>query len=160
MAWLHRIARIICNFAGPNPADGSHRRPRSRTLDAAQPYQTGGLFSLPTPPPIQLFTGVNQPCWRRSCCSAEYLEIGLRFTISGDVQWTGLFQLEHESRWARKRVAGVHLILTPVLHVLAACGQEARIAALALSPPSWMPPVARRNSHAGSLLRIHKITGR
>lgn len=105
--------------------------------------------------------GWKQTCWRHWAIGHFYSAEYLRWSYDSPSRLTSVdsFSLSM-SRWARNRVAGVHPILMPVLHALTACGEEARIASWALSPPPWMPPVARRNSHAGSLLRIHKITSR
>jgi hypothetical protein len=65
-----------------------------------------------------------------SCSSSNttQTQVGIPFTISADV--SGLFQLEHESRWARNRVAGLHPIWIYASTTATACGEEARITSL------------------------------
>jgi hypothetical protein len=38
------MVQIRCRLTRTNPADGSHQRPRSKSLDAAQPYHMSGLL--------------------------------------------------------------------------------------------------------------------
>lgn len=118
MAWLLQMAISL----GPNPADGSHRRPRSKSLDAAQPYQTGGLLSrLNSTPDSALHLGCIN---RVGGTSFTQLQKALG-TIHrlGCHQWIG--RAGRESKW----LVGVYDIGASTV-----CGEKACIASWTLSP--------------------------